>query len=328
MLKEIRFQNFRCFKDLKIEGLQRFNIFGGKNNVGKTAVLEGIFFASGAGDIWRYHYLDTFRNSNSKINDIEYNWKYFYKKSFEPYNIHLISDLNETYEMVLKPIDQEKRKIQGGYIQNNKIVEKIDISSDDLQPGTTSFENFKTIPSIFLPAQLRRNLNVDTKDYKDLNEDDRIELIKLLKKLDNRIDNIDIIDYNELKTVAVIFNNGNTIPINFIGTGVGRFFSTIVQFLQIKDGILIIDELENGIYYGTHEVVIEIFYTLAEKYNVQIFATTHSRELVEAAHRVFSKKEGYPFRYYRLDEVNGDIVATGYRKEIMESALEMDMEVR
>src|SRR5829696_7564922 len=35
--------NFRCFRELKVPRLERVNLFAGKNNVGKTALLEAIF---------------------------------------------------------------------------------------------------------------------------------------------------------------------------------------------------------------------------------------------------------------------------------------------
>jgi AAA15 family ATPase/GTPase len=43
MLKEIEIQNFRCFEQIKISGFERVNLIGGKNNAGKTALLEALF---------------------------------------------------------------------------------------------------------------------------------------------------------------------------------------------------------------------------------------------------------------------------------------------
>lgn len=42
MLQNIHIQNFRCFEDFKAEGFERINLIGGKNNSGKTCLLEGI----------------------------------------------------------------------------------------------------------------------------------------------------------------------------------------------------------------------------------------------------------------------------------------------
>ena len=38
----IEIENFKTFDKLKIDGLKRVNLISGKNNLGKTAVLEAI----------------------------------------------------------------------------------------------------------------------------------------------------------------------------------------------------------------------------------------------------------------------------------------------
>ncbi|WP_041933389.1 AAA family ATPase [Gloeothece verrucosa] len=43
MLEEIDIENFRCFEDTKISGFERVNLIGGKNNSGKTALLEALY---------------------------------------------------------------------------------------------------------------------------------------------------------------------------------------------------------------------------------------------------------------------------------------------
>ena len=46
MIKDLEISNFRCFENTKIEGFERVNLIGGKNNSGKTALLEAIFLYS------------------------------------------------------------------------------------------------------------------------------------------------------------------------------------------------------------------------------------------------------------------------------------------
>jgi len=47
MFKSMTVSRFRCFADLKVEHLERINLIGGKNNIGKTALLEAIFLLLG-----------------------------------------------------------------------------------------------------------------------------------------------------------------------------------------------------------------------------------------------------------------------------------------
>jgi AAA15 family ATPase/GTPase len=46
MIEDIEINNFRCFDRLKVSGFKRINLISGKNNVGKTALLESIFLNS------------------------------------------------------------------------------------------------------------------------------------------------------------------------------------------------------------------------------------------------------------------------------------------
>lgn len=43
MYKYFKINNFRCFEKLELPELERVNLIVGKNNVGKTALLEAIF---------------------------------------------------------------------------------------------------------------------------------------------------------------------------------------------------------------------------------------------------------------------------------------------
>jgi AAA15 family ATPase/GTPase len=46
MIEDIEIHNFRCFDLLKVSGCKRVNLISGKNNVGKTALLEAIFLSN------------------------------------------------------------------------------------------------------------------------------------------------------------------------------------------------------------------------------------------------------------------------------------------
>ena len=43
MYMSFRAENYRCFEDLTVEPLERVNLVAGKNNVGKTALLETLW---------------------------------------------------------------------------------------------------------------------------------------------------------------------------------------------------------------------------------------------------------------------------------------------
>ena len=61
MLSQLRIGNFRLFEDLQIDELERINLFGGLNNVGKTSLLEAVFLLSGGGNPHLAFRLNAFR---------------------------------------------------------------------------------------------------------------------------------------------------------------------------------------------------------------------------------------------------------------------------
>ncbi len=50
MLKSIEIKGYRCFEQYRMEGLSRVNLLVGKNNCGKTALLEAVWLAVSEGD--------------------------------------------------------------------------------------------------------------------------------------------------------------------------------------------------------------------------------------------------------------------------------------
>ncbi len=48
MYKSFELRNFRCFRQLKVDNLERINLIAGMSNIGKTAFLEAVFIHCGA----------------------------------------------------------------------------------------------------------------------------------------------------------------------------------------------------------------------------------------------------------------------------------------
>jgi AAA15 family ATPase/GTPase len=44
MIENISIENFRCFDKTEIKGFERINLITGKNNSGKTCLLEALYF--------------------------------------------------------------------------------------------------------------------------------------------------------------------------------------------------------------------------------------------------------------------------------------------
>ena len=88
---------------------------------------------------------------------------------------------------------------------------------------------------------------------------------------------------------------------------------------------MLVDEIENRLH---HTVLPDVWRTIgkvAEQFNVQVFATTHSFECVEAAYEALGA-DG--FRLHRLETADGVNQCVTYEADAVEGAIRHNLEVR
>ena len=117
------------------------------------------------------------------------------------------------------------------------------------------------------------------------------------------------------------------LPLKSMGDGLNRLFHIMVALVNAKDGILLIDEFENGLHWTVQPKVWEILFHFSEKLNVQVFATTHSRDCVNGFDSAWNK---YPLlgAFFRLEVKNNLIKVKEYSAETLADSIEMDVETR
>lgn len=117
------------------------------------------------------------------------------------------------------------------------------------------------------------------------------------------------------------------LPLKSMGDGITRLFHIIVALVNARNGLLLIDEFENGLHWSVQPKVWDIVFELSERLNVQVFATTHSRDCIEGFDSAWNKYSALG-AFLRLDAKDGLIKATEYTSETLTDAIEMDVEVR
>jgi AAA15 family ATPase/GTPase len=117
------------------------------------------------------------------------------------------------------------------------------------------------------------------------------------------------------------------LPLKSMGDSITRLFHVIVALVNARNGLLLIDEFENGLHWSVQPKVWNIVFQLSERLNVQVFATTHSRDCIEGFDSTWNK---YPElgTFFRLDAKDTFIKATEYTSETLTDAIDMDVEVR
>ena len=72
------------------------------------------------------------------------------------------------------------------------------------------------------------------------------------------------------------------VPLRSFGDGLNRLFGIVVSLVNAKDGILLVDEFENGMHYTVQLDAWRAVFKLSRLLDVQVFATTHSWDSIEA----------------------------------------------
>jgi len=123
------------------------------------------------------------------------------------------------------------------------------------------------------------------------------------------------------------------IPLNSLGDGILRVLQLVLKVFPAKDGFLLIDEFENGLHFSVQEKVWALLFELAQKLNIQIFATTHSWDCIESfAKTAIARQdiEGVLFRVGKSvrDSDKGRVIATVFDEQALYNITQTDVEVR
>ena len=121
---------------------------------------------------------------------------------------------------------------------------------------------------------------------------------------------------------------GRPAPLRSMGDGVVRVFSFALALVVAQNGIVLIDEVENGLHYSVQDQVWEAIFRLSAELNVQVVATTHSWDALVGFQWAASKlgEEGI---LYRLDrEDGGEIRAVAFTEHEVAIAADQRIEVR
>jgi predicted ATPase len=111
------------------------------------------------------------------------------------------------------------------------------------------------------------------------------------------------------------------------GDGVNRLFALSLSLINAKNGFLVVDEVENGLHHTVMVKLWRIFFKMARKLNVQIFASSHSWDCIEAFQEAAAEdpEEG---ALVRLTAYEDCIYPTVFSEHDLEIATRQRIEVR
>ena len=313
-IKNIEIKNFKCFEDFKAKGFGRVNLIGGKNNVGKTAFMEACWINSGSYELKQFiFYMRNIKFMRENINLLQGSTQENTKKFIELLkHLDIQSNINKTSFKI-----KEEDGIKEYILKFNN--QHIEVNVNDFSYDLDGKENNIFIDSFGLSyleiiAAYSYIQKVDEEDY----------LNTILKKFDNRIEAFKIIDEKPQCKIDGIYRE-----LTEFGDGIRHIVSIVTELYKSENGHLYIDELDNGIHYTMLDELWKIVLKVSKVLNVQVFATTHSKECIESYARVAEKLEDEEITMTVLARnPKNEIKALVYDDKMFYSELEQNHEVR
>jgi hypothetical protein len=117
------------------------------------------------------------------------------------------------------------------------------------------------------------------------------------------------------------------VPLRSFGDGLNRLFGIVLSLVNAKDGLLLIDEIENGMHHTVQTDAWRAVFRLASRLDIQVVATSHSWDAIEAFQKAASEtsEEGVLIRLSRRGE---DVIPTLFAARELAVATRDRIEVR
>ncbi|MDM8561744.1 AAA family ATPase [Candidatus Marithioploca araucensis] len=336
-IKEIEIKNFKCFEDFKANGFKRVNLIGGKNNVGKTALMEACYInLNGDEDNYIKAILQIIRQRDNFFvqNNLTSVYKvlkmtFFYQTTLsKQYQKNLIHAINSNVNQTHFTFQEKLASTTIGYRINNHDFSK----SIEVNHFKELIMNDGNAPYLNINNQIKSIRTMGLSDdaiveyYSALQRIDKESFLdRELKKFDDNIIHFKIIN----NSPEVNTKSSGYISLSQFGEGIKHFINIIISIYVSENGCLFIDEIENGIHYTQLDRLWEIILTLSEALNCQVFVTTHSKDCIESYYKVSKKIAAKDIAYVILTQLkSGKIHAGLYDYELLENGIEQEHEVR
>jgi len=307
---EFIIQSYRKLLAVNIKHLTRINIFAGGNNMGKTSILEAFYLCTQLNDINVFLDLEKFRgrfysNFHSKwidrnfIQDIELSGK------FNNIAISLLIEKEETEEDIEKTnylsTIKSEASVEGTILQSS-----IHLYSNR-EPELRYLRTQIVCQSAFT-SPYRYNVNLLRRAHayaiQEKFFDEVIEFIR--QHIDNSIEKIEMIsDEGESRFMVTSNKIDKVVDLTKYGEGLQRVFEIALLMCYCSNGILCIDEIDSAIHKSLLIDFTKFIQQAAQRFNVQIFLSTHSKECIDAF--IENKYDNEEITAYALVNENGVI---------------------
>ena len=368
MFSSFSIRNFRCFESLSIEdSLDRVNLIAGLNSIGKTALLEAIYLLTGMGNVETIVQISNYRGlSGNFLGELpqltELFWDSLFHNLDSSINIELegahcdgihrvqvslnrkgaaqflVNDgkaENDTAGLELLPVYGNFLSLEHSMPDGSKIESAMFLEATRDGSPTVRVGSNPPIPPVqpfrgsYLGGNKSRGLQTAATKYTRIeSEGEPSDLIESLRFIEPRLQRLRVGVVAGAPMLRGDIGIDRMVPLSLLGDGLGSLTNVLLAIADAPGGVVLIDEIENGIHHSVLPQVWQSIGEAARRYNAQVFATTHSAECIEAAHEAFREDPEYAFRLHRLERIQDKTHVITYDQGTLAAAIRSNLEVR
>lgn len=120
----------------------------------------------------------------------------------------------------------------------------------------------------------------------------------------------------------------HAVALKTMGDGMNRLFGIALALASAKDGILLVDEIENGIHWSVVADLWRFILKVAKRLNVQVFATSHSQDCLKAFHQGTKGDEAMDGVAVRLEKRNNEFTTEIFDEARLAVIVKEGIEIR
>lgn len=302
MLDKVIIDNFRGIKSLTIDNIRQLNLFLGYNNCGKSSVLEALYLLCDPSHPINDIQINRARNYLSS-NRESLSLDFYGRDTSTPISLEGYFDNDEDRKLIIKYFEHQKDKsdLDDMSMTNQKSdkifgLENVIIISkkgskesysftvepiDNNQARTKSKREAKKFDNTFNCGYMpSRGYGANILDsFREIieNKEDK-NIVETLQSIEPNLQSLSLVGGQIMADVGL----KKLLPIEILGDGIRKVLSIIIFIYQLRGGIAMLDEIDNGLHYKSMPSLWDAIITMADKYNVQLFITTHNIDSIKA----------------------------------------------
>ncbi len=276
--------------------------------------------------------------SSEKLNQSQESFEFIEKsqnQTHENSDFFYISSVDENLRN-----NSEKSYFSTGIPKLKEVPDCADVSQNGFSDSQAKLAkdskiNYPTFKIFFHLTGVANDLSLGARFEKIRDSEFSEKLVNLMQKIDDKIREFRFDNKGSIEVVIEVEGKKHALPFGLLGDGAKKIFSILCSIPSCKNGVLLIDEIENGIHHTSQKLFWDFAIATAKEFNVQIFATTHSYEAIEALDKSYKEtcelkgktlEEDDEIRLYRVNKTQKS--PTKFDSTQIDKFIEQEWEVR